>query len=64
MKTFCILSAFALLGTCAKPKYTARIQTLKDNIKLEDSTFVISYANTITSDELSTHLYTFSSKDY
>ncbi|MEN3322344.1 M28 family peptidase [Mariniflexile soesokkakense] len=64
MKTFCILSAFALVGTCATPKYTARIQSLKDNIKLEDSALVINYANTINSKELSTHLYTFSSNDF
>ncbi|MFD0990923.1 M28 family peptidase [Mariniflexile jejuense] len=64
MKTFCILSAFALVGTCATPKYTARIQSLKDNIKLEDSTLVLKYANTITSEELSTQLYKFASKDF
>ncbi|MBP0905797.1 M28 family peptidase [Mariniflexile gromovii] len=64
MKTFCILSAFALVGTCATPKYTARIQNLKDSIKLEDSTLVINYANTITSEELKSHLYQFSSKDF
>ena len=64
MKTFCILSAMALVGTCASPKYTARIQNIKDSIKLEDSALVINYANTITSKELSTHLYIFSSKDF
>ncbi|MFG6685977.1 M28 family peptidase [Mariniflexile sp. HNIBRBA6329] len=64
MKTFCILSAFALVGTCATPKYTARIQSIKDGIKLEDSALVINYANTISSKELSTHLYTFSSRDF
>ncbi|AXP82909.1 Bacterial leucyl aminopeptidase precursor [Mariniflexile rhizosphaerae] len=64
MKTFFILSAFTLVGTCATPKYTARIQSIKDSIKLEDSTLVINYANTITSKELSTHLYAFSSKDF
>lgn len=64
MKTFCILSAFALVGTCATPKYTARIQSIKDNVTLQDSSLVINYANTITSEELSTHLYKFSSKEF
>ncbi len=53
-----------LVGTCAKPKYTARIQNLKDSITLVDSSLVMTYANTITSDELKTHLYTFSSNDF
>ncbi|WP_308992247.1 M28 family peptidase [Mariniflexile litorale] len=64
MKTFCTLSAFALIGTCATPKYSARIQSIKDSIKLEDSTLIVNYANTITSEELSIHLYNFSSKDF
>jgi len=64
MKAFCILSAFALVGTCATPKYSARIQSIKDNIVLQDSALVISYANTITSKELSKHLYKFSSKEF
>ncbi|MDO7173243.1 M28 family peptidase [Mariniflexile sp. AS56] len=64
MKTFCILSAFALVGTCATPKYTAKIQNLRDSIKIEDSSLVLNYANTITSKELSTHLYKFASKDF
>ncbi|MGK0253468.1 MAG: Zn-dependent M28 family amino/carboxypeptidase [Mariniflexile sp.] len=64
MKSFCILSALALVGTCAAPKYTTRIQTLQDNIHLADSTLIVNYANTITSEELSTHLYKFSSGDF
>lgn len=64
MKTFCILSAFALVGTCACPKYTQRIQNIKDSIELADSTLVVKYANTITSEELKTHLYKFSSEEF
>jgi hypothetical protein len=64
MKSFYILSALALVGTCATPKYTTRIQTIKDNIHLADSTLIVNYANTITSEELCAHLYTFSSGDF
>lgn len=64
MKTFCILSAFALVGTCATPKYTARIQSIKDSIQIQDSALVVMYANTITSSELSKHLYQFSSAEF
>lgn len=64
MKTFCILSAFALVGTCATPKYTTRIENIKNSIQLIDSSLVVHYANTITANELKTHLYTIASKKF
>lgn len=64
MKTFCILSAFALVGTCATTKYTTKIQNIKDNIRLADSARVVNYSKTITTQELSTHLYKFSSDEF
>ena len=64
MKTFYILSLFALLGTCATKKYTAKIQDIKDSIVLADSTLLIKYANTISAKELKTHLYKFSSDKF
>jgi Zn-dependent M28 family amino/carboxypeptidase len=64
MKTFCILSAFALVGTCATTRYSTKIQNLKDSILLVDSTLVTKYANTITAQELSKHLYEYSSDTY
>ncbi|WP_298238804.1 M28 family peptidase [uncultured Algibacter sp.] len=64
MKAFCILSVFTLLGTCATEKYSTKIENLKNSIKLVDSTKVVKYANTITSKELSKHLYKFSSDEF
>jgi hypothetical protein len=64
MKTFFILSIFTLVGACATKKYTAKIEDLKNSIELVDSTAVIKYANSITADELKTHLYKFSSNDF
>ena len=64
MKSFYILSAFALVGTCSTPKYTTKIQNLKNSIQIVDSTLAINYANTITSKELKTHLYKFSSDEF
>ncbi len=64
MKTFFIFSAFVLVGTCSTPKYTAKIQNLKNSIQLVDSAHVVNYANTITSKELKTHLYKFSSDEF
>lgn len=64
MKTFGILSAFVLIGTCATAKYSTKIQNLKNDIKLVDSALVVNYAKTITAKELSTHLYKFSSNEF
>lgn len=64
MKTFFILFAFTLVGTCATAKYTTKIKNLKENIKLVDSTLVLKYANTISAKELSKHLYKFSSNEF
>ncbi|NNC49316.1 MAG: M28 family peptidase [Flaviramulus sp.] len=64
MKVFFILSLFALVGTCSTPKHSVKIQNLKDSIKISDSALVVKYANTITSKELKTHLYKFSSEDF
>ncbi|MFV9550696.1 M28 family peptidase [Algibacter sp. PT7-4] len=64
MKFFCILSIVILVGTCAKPKYETKIQNLKNNIKLADSTLIMKYASSITSKELKTHLYQFSANEF
>lgn len=64
MKTFFILSLLALVGTCATPKYTVKIQNLKDSIQLMDSTLVTTFTNTITQEELKRHLYEFSSDKF
>jgi len=64
MKIFSTLTLFALLGTCATKKYTEKIQILKDNIVLSDSTLIVKYANTITSKELKKHLYKYASDEF
>lgn len=64
MKIYCILSAFVLVGTCSTPKYTTKIQNLKNSIKIIDSAKVVHYANTITARELSIHLFQFASGEF
>ncbi len=64
MKTFCFLSAFAFVGTCATTKYTTKIQNIKDSIQIVDSTLVVNYSKTITSEALKKELYEFSSNTY
>src|SRR5690606_15491103 len=64
MKTLCILSLITLVGTFATPKYTTKIQNIKDNIILTDSMLVMKYASTITANELKTNLYQFCSDEF
>lgn len=61
MKTFVIISLLALVGTCATPRYTTKIQNIKDSIVITDSILITQFSSTITKEELKTHLYTFSS---
>jgi hypothetical protein len=64
MKFFSTLSLLALVGTCATPKYTARIENLKTSITLVDTSLVKKYSETITAKELTKHLYEFASKEF
>ncbi|MCX7551866.1 M28 family metallopeptidase [Xanthomarina sp. F2636L] len=64
MKSFLFASVLTLVGSCATTKYSTKIQTLKDNIKINDSATIIKYSNTITSPELSKHLYSYASKEF
>nr|WP_276520194.1 M28 family peptidase [Aestuariivivens sediminis] len=64
IKTLLSLTFFSLLGTCASEKYSTKIKNLKNSIKLIDSTKVMTYANTITPEELSTLLFAFASEEF
>lgn len=64
MKTLCILSLITLVGTCATPKYTTKIQNIQDSIIITDSVLVMKYASTITARELETNLYQFCSDEF
>ncbi|WP_298536966.1 M28 family peptidase [uncultured Algibacter sp.] len=64
MKILFILSLTVLVGTCSTPKYTVKIQNVKDSIEITDSTLISKFANTITEAELKVHLYEFASDKY
>ncbi|TYA71597.1 M28 family peptidase [Seonamhaeicola marinus] len=64
MKSFLTLSVLTLVGTCSTPKFTQKIQNIKDSITLVDSVEVIKYANKITVEELKTQLYRISSDEF
>ncbi|PWK19622.1 M28 family peptidase [Xanthomarina spongicola] len=64
MKAFLVASIFSLVGSCATTKYSTKIETLNNNIKISDSTTIIKYASTITVPELSKHLYKYASDEF
>ena len=64
MKCYAILSLFALIGTCASPNYTTRIEHIKNSITVIDTALVKQYAETITPEELKVLLYQFASKEF
>lgn len=64
MKVFLIASFLSLAGSCANLKYTQKIEDLKESIVFEDIEFIRKYSNTITSEELSKHVYTLASPDF
>ncbi|RKE94908.1 M28 family metallopeptidase [Ichthyenterobacterium magnum] len=57
-------SVISLVGSCAHKRHTEKIQDIKDSIVFEDVNQVLKYSKSITSEELSNHLYTFSSDEF
>lgn len=64
MKVSLIASILSLVGSCATQKHSVKIENLKNSIKLTDSSLVNRYASSITPQELSTHVHTFSSVEF
>ncbi|WP_452226482.1 M28 family peptidase [Lacinutrix cladophorae] len=64
MKMYFLLSAFILVGSCAETKYATKIENLKGNITIVDSTLVKKYAATITAAALKENLYQFASTNF
>lgn len=64
MKVLLIAASFCIVGSCATTKYSTKIENLKNDIHLQDSSLVMQYANTITVEDLKTNLYAFTSKDF
>ncbi len=57
-------ATFVLVGSCSQTKHSVKIEKLKDDINIQDSTLVVKYANTITSRELNKIVYEFASKKF
>lgn len=61
---FLILSVLTLVGSCATTKYSTKIETIKNNIQIEDSTLIAQYAKNITPETLKKKLYYFASQTF
>ncbi|MCB0383361.1 MAG: M28 family peptidase [Psychroserpens sp.] len=64
MKVFIVATALTLVGSCATLSHTEKLQQIKDSIVFSDTDIINNYANTITSAELNTHVYNFSSDEF
>ncbi|WP_040250089.1 M28 family peptidase [Psychroserpens mesophilus] len=64
MKALIVASALTLVGSCATLSHTEKLQKIKDNIVFTDANIINNYAQTITSAELNTHVYKFSSDEF
>ena len=52
------------MGSCSNERYTLKIENLKKSITIKDSLQIVKYANSITVNELKTHLYKYASKEF
>lgn len=64
MKSLIFISAFLFVGACSTPSHKEKIQSIKNNISVEEPEQLTKYANTITASELRSHLFLFASKDF
>ena len=63
MKVFIFASALYLVGSCATERYSDKIQNIKDSIVFHDKKHIETFSNSITADELKTHVYFLSSDE-
>ncbi len=64
MKHLIVALSLTLVGSCATMRHSEKIDILKDSIKFEDAETVANYLNTITAEELETHVYAFCSDEF
>ena len=64
MKSLIVTLVLTLVGSCATLSHTEKLQHIKDSIVFTDADLINNYASTITSAELNTHVYKFSSDEF
>ena len=61
---FYIASALLLVGSCATIRHSEKVKNLKESIVFEDKAIVNTYLNTITTEDLKTHVFEIASDKY
>lgn len=64
MKVLLIASVLTLVGSCTNLRYTQKIENLKESIVFENIETISKYSNSITSEELSKHVYALCAPDF
>ena len=64
MKVLYIATVLTLVGSCTNIRYTQKIENLKESIVFEDVETISKYSHTITSEELSKHVYALCAPDF
>ena len=64
MKLQLVALSLTLVGSCATLSHKQQIVKLKESIVFEDASNISKYANTITSEELKSHVYQFSANEF
>lgn len=64
MKLLTYASALLFVGSCAELSHNEKIEVIKDNIVINQPEKVMTYANTITQEELRLHLFDFASEEF
>ena len=64
MKLLFIACALTLMGSCSDLSDTQKIENIKESIVFDDRDTILKYANTITAEELTNHVYTLASSDF
>ncbi|NNL15727.1 MAG: M20/M25/M40 family metallo-hydrolase [Flavobacteriaceae bacterium] len=59
-----VAASFILVGSCAQTRHSVKIENLKSGITIQDSASVVKYANTITSEELTTLVTDLASENF
>lgn len=64
MKLLTYASALLFVGSCAELSHNEKIEAIKSNIAINQPEKVMTYANTITQEELRLHLFDFASEEF
>lgn len=64
MKSLIYISIFLLVGACATQSHKEKIAAIKSSIEVVNPELIDQYANSITQDELKSHMFVFASDEF